>query len=74
MPAQPIVQACLTSLRQRAGAPNATEHSYRPPIETLIKDLAQHHSAPRKYLCRNHIYTGGESCPSVFTPHCWQRY
>jgi len=46
MSTQHIVQTYLTSLRQTVSAPNATEHSYRPAIETLIKDLAQHLNRP----------------------------
>ena len=50
MPTQQIVQTYLTSLRQTASAPNATEHSYRPAIEMLIKDLAQYLNRPLAHL------------------------
>jgi hypothetical protein len=50
MPTQQVVQTYLTSLRQIVGAPNATEHSYRSAIETLIKDLAQHLNRPLAHL------------------------
>lgn len=45
-----IVQTYLASLRQTASAPNVTEHSYRPAIETLIKDMAQHLNRPLAHL------------------------
>lgn len=61
MSIQQIVRTYLTSLRQTAGAPHATEHSYRPAIEALIQNLAQHLDWPlaRLTLEPGHVTAAG---------------
>jgi hypothetical protein len=65
-----ITEAYLASLRQIAGAPNTTEHSYRPAIETLTKDLAQHLSRPLAYLILEpgHVTAAGAPDAVLYGP------
>jgi predicted helicase len=70
MPTRQIVQTYLTSLRQIISAPSATEHSYRPAIEKLIEELAQHLNRPVAHLILEpgHVTAAGAPDAVVYGP------
>lgn len=65
MSIQQIVRTYLTSLRRTASAPHATEHSYRPAIEALIENLAQHLDRPLARLTPEPGHVTAAGAPDV---------